>query len=121
MAPETVTPFWVAVTAHRREPSSAEVRRRASTRLLPETVTVPAGLAARVPANTDPSDIATEMAATVVPTAALSGRDAALGVNMTPLGVGGGLAAITSTGVAAEGVTPVFAARAHQSTAPSSA
>src|SRR5258708_22462078 len=105
MAPETVTPFWVAVTAHRREPSSAEVRRRAITRLLPEIVTVPAGLAARVPVNTDPSDIATETAATGVPAAALSGRDAAVGVKMTPVGV-----AVALTGTAPEAVTPVCVA-----------
>jgi hypothetical protein len=57
---------------------------------LPEIVTVPAGLAARVPANAEPSDIDTATAATVVPAAALSGRDAALGVKVTLVGVGGG-------------------------------
>jgi hypothetical protein len=44
---------------------------------LPEIVTVPDGLAARVPVKAEPSDIDTEAAATVVPAAALSGRDAA--------------------------------------------
>jgi hypothetical protein len=57
---------------------------------LPEIVTVPAGLAARVPKNTEPSDVDTATAATVVPAAALSGRDAALGVKVTPVGVGAG-------------------------------
>src|SRR6516162_10258690 len=90
MVPETVTPFCVAATLHGCAPSSAEVRPRASTKLLPEMATVPAGLAARLPANAEPSDIATETAATVLPAAALSGRDAVLGVNETPVGVGWG-------------------------------
>ena len=36
----------------------------------------------------EPSDIDTETAATVVPAAALSCRDTALGVKVTPVGVG---------------------------------
>jgi len=56
---------------------------------LPETVTVPTGLAARLPANAEPSDIATVTVVTMLPAAALSGRDAVLGVNTTPVGVGG--------------------------------
>jgi hypothetical protein len=57
---------------------------------LPEIVTVPAGLATRVPENAEPLDIDTEAAATVVPAAALSDRDAALGAKVTPVGVGAG-------------------------------
>ncbi|MBV8293490.1 MAG: hypothetical protein JOY55_17060, partial [Mycobacterium sp.] len=48
---------------------------------MPEIVTVPAGLAARVSVKAEPSDINTETAATVLPAAALSGREAAVGVN----------------------------------------
>ena len=55
-----------------------------------EIATVPDGLAASVPVKAEPSDIDTETAATVVPAAALSGRDTALGVKLTPVGVGGG-------------------------------
>jgi hypothetical protein len=58
--------------------------------LLPEIVTVAAGLAARAPVKVEPPDIDTETMATVVPAAELSGRDAALGVKVTPVGVGGG-------------------------------
>ena len=57
---------------------------------MPKIATVPDGLAASVPVKAEPSDIDTETAATVVPTAALSGRDAALGVKVTPVGVGCG-------------------------------
>jgi hypothetical protein len=67
---------------------------------LPEIATVPDGLAASVPVKAEPSDIGTETAATTVPSAALSGRDAVLGANVTPVGVvggGGGGAAITLT------------------------
>ena len=53
---------------------------------MPEIATVPDGVAASVPVKAEPSDIDTAMAATTVPAAALSGRDAALGVNVTPLG-----------------------------------
>ena len=66
-------------------PLSADVKARASTSLLPEIVTVPVGVAAREPAKAEPSDIDTETAATVVPAAALSGRDAAFGVKLTPV------------------------------------
>ena len=91
---------------------------RASTKFLPEIVTVPAGLAARVPANAEPSDIDTAMAATIVPAAVLSGRDTALGAKVTTAGVGadgggadggggaGGLATLTWTGIEPETVTP---------------
>ena len=74
---------------------------RASTRFSPEIVTVPAGLAPRVPENDEPSDIETATAATVVPAAALSGRDVALGVKVTLVGT-----ALTWTGIAPETVTP---------------
>ena len=46
------------------------------------------------------SDIDTETAATLVPAAALSGRDAALGVKLTPVGM-----ALTWTGIEPETVT----------------
>ena len=68
---------------------------------MPEIVTVPDGLAARVPVKAEPSDIDTEAAATVVPAAALLGRDAALGVNVTAVGM-----ALTWTGIEPETVTP---------------
>ncbi|MBV8293491.1 MAG: hypothetical protein JOY55_17065 [Mycobacterium sp.] len=68
---------------------------------MPEIVTVPAGLAVRAPANAEPSDIDTETAATVLPAAALSGSETALGVNVTPVGV-----ALTWTGIEPETVTP---------------
>src|SRR5208282_2209811 len=99
--PETVTPFCVAATLHWGEPLSAAVRARASTRFFPEIVTVPAGLAVRVPAKTEPSDIDTETAATVLPVAALSGSEAVLGVNVTPVGI-----ASTWTWIEPETVTP---------------
>jgi hypothetical protein len=92
------------------------VSARASTKFLPEIVTVPAGLVARVPAKAEPSDIDTAMAATIVPAAVLSGRDTALGVKVTTAGVGagggaggggaGGLATLTWTGIEPETVTP---------------
>src|SRR5271156_5225370 len=93
--PETVTPFCVAATLHWGEPLSAAVGARARTRFLPEIVTAPDGPAVRAPAKAEPSDIDTETAATVLPAAALSGSEAALGVNVTPVGVGGRLAAVT--------------------------
>jgi hypothetical protein len=86
---ETVTPFCVAITPHCCEPSSAEVSTRASTsRVVPEIATVPAGLAPRVPANNEPSDIDTEKVATVVPAGELSGRDVVVVTNVMPVGVG---------------------------------
>ena len=66
-----------------------------------EIATVPAGLAARAPAKAEPLDIDTETAATVVPAAALSGRDAGLGVKVTPVGM-----ALTWTEIEPETVTP---------------
>jgi acetyl-CoA acetyltransferase len=68
---------------------------------LPEIATVPDGLAASVPVKTEPSDIDTETAATVVPAAALSGRDAVLGMKLTPVGM-----ALTWTGIEPGIVTP---------------
>jgi acetyl-CoA acetyltransferase len=68
--------------------------------LLPEIATVPDGLAASVPVKAEPSDIDTETAATVVPAAALSDRDAALGVKLMPVGM-----ALTWTGIEPETVT----------------
>ena len=62
---------------------------RASTnRMLPGIATVPAGLAARVPANNEPSDMDTEKVATVVPAGELSGRDVVVVTNVMPVGVG---------------------------------
>jgi ABC-type Fe3+-citrate transport system substrate-binding protein len=55
--------------------------------VLPEIATVPTGLAPRVPVNGEPSDVDTEKVATVVPAAELSGRDAAVGVKLMPVGV----------------------------------
>jgi hypothetical protein len=72
-----------------------------STKFLPEIVTVPAGLAASVPENVEPSDIDTATAVTVVPAAALSGRDAAFGVKATLVGT-----ALTWTWIEPDTVTP---------------
>jgi hypothetical protein len=72
-----------------------------NTSLLPEIATVPVGLAASVPVKAEPSDIDTETAATVVPAGALSARDAALGVKLTPVGM-----ALTWTAIEPETVTP---------------
>jgi 5,10-methenyltetrahydromethanopterin hydrogenase len=68
-------------------------------------VTVPAGLAARVPENVEPSDIDMAAAVTVVPAAALSGRDAAFGVKATLVGT-----ALTWTWMALEAVRPFWVA-----------
>ena len=54
--------------------------------------TVLAGLAARVPENADPSDIATEKEATVVPETELSGKDATADLNVI---IGDGATAVT--------------------------
>jgi len=65
------------------------VRARASTsRVVPEIATVSAGLALRVPANDEPSDIDTEKVATVVPAGELSGRGVIVVTNVMPVGVG---------------------------------
>ena len=56
--------------------------------MLPEIATVPAGLAPRVPANDEPSDMDTEKVAIVVPAGELSGRDVVVVTNLTPVGVG---------------------------------
>jgi hypothetical protein len=56
--------------------------------MLPEIATVPAGLAPRVPANDEPSDMDTEKVATVVPAGELSGRDAVVVRKVIPVGVG---------------------------------
>ena len=72
---------------------------------MPEFATVPDGLAASVPAKAEPSDIDTETAATVVPAAALPGRDAVLGVKLTPVGI-----ALTWTEIEPETVRPFWVA-----------
>ena len=56
--------------------------------MLPEIATVPAGLAPRVPANDEPSDMDTEKVAIVVPAGELSGRDVVVVTNVMPVGVG---------------------------------
>ena len=63
--------------------------------MLPEIATVPAGLAPRVPANDEPSDMDTEKVATVVPAGELSGRDVVVVTNVMPVGVGRDDEAIT--------------------------
>ncbi len=63
--------------------------------MLPEIATVPGGLAPRVPANDEPSDIDTEKVAAVVPAGELSGRDAVVVTNVMPVGVGRDGAAVT--------------------------
>ena len=56
--------------------------------MVPEIATVLAGLAARVPANVEPSDMETKKVATVVPVGELSGSEAAVVTNVIPVGVG---------------------------------
>ena len=63
--------------------------------MLPETATVPVGLAPRVPANEEPSDTDTEKVAIVVPAGELSGRDVVVVTNVMPVGVGSDVEAIT--------------------------
>ena len=63
--------------------------------MLPEIATVPGGLAPRVPANDEPSDIDTEKVAAVVPAGELLGRDAVVVTNVMPVGVGRDGAAVT--------------------------
>ena len=106
---ETVTPFCVAVTPHWCEPSSAEVSARASTnRVLAEITTLPAGLAPRVPANGEPSDMETENVATVVPAGELSGREAVVVRNVMPVGIARDGGSMTLTTKVAEPLNCVF-------------
>ena len=56
--------------------------------MLPEIATTPAGLVPIVPANGEPSEVATEKVATVVPAGELSGRDVVVVTNVIPVGVG---------------------------------
>ena len=56
--------------------------------MLPEIATVPVGLAPRVPANGEPSDMDTEKVAIVVPAGELSGREVVVVTKLTPVGVG---------------------------------
>jgi hypothetical protein len=56
----------------------------------PEIANKSVGLAAKVPENGEPSDIDTERVAAVVPDSELSGTEAVAGVNVIPVGVGGG-------------------------------
>jgi hypothetical protein len=56
--------------------------------VLPEIATALPGLAARVPANVEPSDIDTEKVASVVPAGELSGRDVVVVTKVMPVGVG---------------------------------
>ena len=57
--------------------------------------TVFAGLAARVPANAEPSDMETEKVATIVCAGELSGRGVVVVRNVMPVGVGGDGASVT--------------------------
>ena len=76
--------------------------------MLPEIVTVPAGLAPSVPANDEPSDMDTEKVATVVPAGELSGRDVVVVTNVMPVGVGRDGAAVTLMMKVAESLNRFF-------------
>ena len=76
--------------------------------MLPEIATVPAGLAPRVPANDEPSDMDTEKVATVVPAGELSGRDVVVVRNVMPVGVGGDGGSVTLIIKVAELLNRVF-------------
>jgi hypothetical protein len=76
--------------------------------MLLEIATVPAGLAPRVPANDEPSDMDTEKVATVVPAGELSGRDVVVVTNVMPVGVGRDGEATTLIIRAAEPLKLVF-------------
>ena len=76
--------------------------------MLPEIATVPAGLAPRVPANDEPSDMDTEKVAIVVPAGELSGRDAVVVTNVMPVGVGRNGEAMTSIIKVAEPLNRLF-------------
>ena len=56
--------------------------------MVPEMATVSAGVAPRLPANDEPSDMATEKVATLVPAAELSGKDVVVVKNVIAVGVG---------------------------------
>jgi hypothetical protein len=72
------------------------VSARASiSRVAPETATVSAGLAARVPANAEPSDVETENVATTFPAGELSGKDVVVVRNVMPVGIGRVLVTLT--------------------------
>ena len=76
--------------------------------MLSEIATVPGGLAPRVPANDEPSDIDTEKVAAVVPAGELSGRDVAVVTKVMPVGVGRDGAAMTLTMNVAESLNRSF-------------
>jgi hypothetical protein len=76
--------------------------------VLPEIAIVPAGLAANVPANAEPSDMDTEKVATVVPASELSARDVVVVTNVMPVGVGGDGEAITLMTKFADALNRVF-------------
>ena len=76
--------------------------------MVPEIATVSAGLAPRVPANNEPSDMDTEKVATLVPAGELSGRDVVVVTNVMPVGVGRDVGSITFMIKVAEPLNRVF-------------
>jgi hypothetical protein len=74
----------------------------------PEIATVLLGLAAKVPANEEPSDIDTEKVATVVPAGELSGSDVVVVTKVMPVGVGRDDGSITLIIKVAEVLNRVF-------------
>ena len=86
--PVAELPFAVAVTLQACVPSSADVTARDSTSWEPETLTRLDGLALSDPANCEPSDVATEIAAIAVPPVELSLTVGAGGFNDTLVGWG---------------------------------
>jgi hypothetical protein len=86
--PVAELPFAVAVTLQACVPSSADVTARDNTSWEPETLTRLDGLALSDPANCEPSDVATEIAAIAVPPVELSFTVGAGGFNDTLVGWG---------------------------------
>ena len=87
---ETELPFCVAVTVQSRDPSSAVVKARPSTRLSAVGMTRPTGETDSTPAKADPSLIATAAVEAGVPIGLLSGSERLAGVRVTEVGTGGG-------------------------------
>jgi hypothetical protein len=82
--------------------------RASANRVLPEIATLSAGLAPKVPANDEPSDMDTENVATVVPAGELSGREVAVVPNVMPVGVATEDDAMTLMTKVAEALNCVF-------------
>jgi len=76
--------------------------------VLLEIATVPAGLAPRMPANGEPSDMETEKVVIVVPADELSGRDVVAVTKVMPVGVGSDGEAITFIVKVAEPLNRAF-------------